>query len=132
MATQTFYEIRDGYVQTTDGTTQMAVATFDVSTGGPGGTALTDCSIFVQGDTTGFSTSATAAGGRSSALFKVTSGTLAKVGATVTNVAMIKDTGGGPNDDFSVSGSTITYYVVGVNAVTINWFGRLFMTIYQP
>lgn len=131
MATQTFYEIRDGYVQTTDAT-PTAIVTFDVTTGGPGGTALTDCSIFIQGDVAGFSTSATAAGGRSSALFKVTSGTLAKVGATVTNVAMIKDTGGGPNDDFSASGSTITYSVTGVNAVTINWFGRMFMTIYQP
>lgn len=132
MATQTFYEVKDGLAQTTDGATQVPIVTFDVTTGGPGGTALTDCSIFIQGDASGFSTTATAAGGRVSALFKVTSGTLSQVGATNNTVPVIKDTGGAPQNGFSTSGSVITYYVLGANGVTINWFGKMYMTIYQP
>jgi Tfp pilus assembly protein PilW len=40
--------------QTTDGTTQVASVTFDISTGGPGGVALNNCSIFINGTATGY------------------------------------------------------------------------------
>lgn len=132
MATQTLYEVRDGTAQSTDAVTNVPTVTFDVSTGGPGGTALTNCVLFIQGDSEGFSTTNTAAGGRVSALFKVVGGTLSKVGNTAVNVTMIKDTGGAPANDFSVSGNVITFYVNGVAGVTINWFCKMYITIYQP
>jgi hypothetical protein len=45
---------------------------------------------------------------------------------------MRKDTGGAPNSDFSVAGTVITYYVTGVVANTIDWFGGMEIFINQP
>jgi hypothetical protein len=133
MATQKVRESRAGTGQTTDATTHVALATFDVSTGGPGGVALNNCSIFITARCSGSTASgATAAGEFIGGCFKVNSGTLSQVGATDQAVPMIQDTGGTPVSDFSVSGNVITYYVTGVAATTINWFGAMDIVVYQP
>jgi len=133
MAKTTLREIKDGYGTTTDAGTQIALATFNVSTGGPGGTALDNCSIFITARCVGFCTTGATAGGEFiGGQFKVTSGTLAQVGVSSHAITMIKDTGGSPTSDFSVAGSTITYYVTGVAATTIDWFGLMDVFIYRP
>ena len=133
MATQKVRESRAGTGQTTDAVTQIALATFDVSTGAPGGVALNNCSIFITARCTGSTASgANGLGEFVGACFKINSGTLSQVGSTTHAIAMIKDTGGAPNSDFSVSGNVITYFVTGVAATTINWFGTMDIVVYQP
>lgn len=133
MVTLKIREVKTGTNTTTDAGTQQALATFDVSTAGPGGTALNNCSIFVTARCSGFDTAGgNAAGEWVGAEFKVKTGTLSQVGTTNHAIAMIKDTGGAPNSDFSVAGSVITYFVTGVAATTIDWFGGMEIFIYQP
>jgi Tfp pilus assembly protein PilW len=133
MATNTLYEVRSGTSTTTDAATQTPLVTFNTATGAPGGTALNNCTIFIVANVAGFDTTGnTAAGALVSANFKVVSGTLSKVSTTNQTSGMIQDTSGTPVADFSVSGTTITFYTTGVAAQTIKWFGRLEITVYQP
>lgn len=133
MAKRQIYAIKDGYATTTDGATQVPMTTFNVSTGAPGGTALDNCTIFINGNAAGFNTTNNTAGGeRVAALFKVVSGTLSQISTTVHVTAMIDDIAGTPNTDFSVSGSVITYYAIGVPTETIEWLGKIEIHIYQP
>lgn len=134
MATVTLYEIRDGVATTTDATTHGSMATFNISTGGPGGTALNNCAIFIVGDCAGYDTTNNTAGGEQvAALFKVVSGTLTQVASTDHITAMIDDITTAPNSDFEITGgNTISYYATGAAGETIQWFGRLSITIYQP
>ncbi len=133
MALLKLRDVRTGTGITTDAGTQIAIATFDVSTAGPGGTALTNASIFITARCSGFETTGgTAAGEWIGAAFKVVSSALTQVGSANHAITMIKDTGGAPNSDFSVAGSVITYYVTGVAATTINWFGGMEVFINQP
>ncbi len=133
MAIVKISEKRAGVGTTTDASTQIALATFDTSTAGPGGVALDNCSIFITGSCTGFNTGGgTGAGEFLGAEFKIVSGTLTQVSTSTHAIAMIKDTGGAPNSEFSVAGSIITYYVTGVAATTIDWFGQIDILVYQP
>lgn len=134
MATVTSYEVVDGFATTTDGTTQVALCTFDVSTGGPGGSALTNCALYIEGRMAGFDTTSNTAGGEHiGGTFKVVAGTLSQVSTTDhINGAMIEDMPGTPSSGFSVSGSTITLFVIGATAETVKWFGRMFIVIHQP
>lgn len=132
MATRTLYHIVDGTVTTTDNATQQPLATFDISTGAPGGGALNNCSLFVFSNATAYdTTSNTSAGSRQAALFKVVGGTLTQVGATNNVVNMIRDMTAAASG-FSVSGTTITFWVTGTNAETAVWFGRMEINIHQP
>lgn len=134
MATVTGYEVVDGFATTTDGTTQVPLCTFNVSTGGPGGTALTNCAMYVEGRMAGFDTTSNTAGGEHiNGTFKVVAGTLSQSGSTDhINGGMIEDMPGTPSSGFSVSGSTITMYVIGSTGETSKWFGRMFIVIHQP
>lgn len=133
MAKRQIYAVEDGYATTTDGTTHVAMATFDVSVGAPGGVALNNCAIFINGNAAGYdTTSGGAAGERVAALFKVVSGVLTQVGSTIHVTSMIDDVPATPNTDFSISGNVITYYAVGSAGETIEWLGRIEIHIYQP
>lgn len=136
MATLKIRESKSGIVTTTDAATQMALVNFDVSTGGPGGTALDNCTIFITARASGYVTGAgTGVGEFDAAAFKVVAGTLSQIGATAHTINPIKDTGGSPAGDFSVSlvsATTITYYVQGVAATTIDWYGNMDIFIYKP
>lgn len=133
MAKQQLWHIKDGYCTTTDSATAVAISTFDISTGAPGGGALNNCSIFIEGRTSGFNTTASTGGGESIAgVFKVVSGTLSQVGTTTHVTGMIDDMTGTPNTGFSISGTVITHWAEGGAAQTVEWFGRMFLTIYQP
>lgn len=134
MATVELYEIKDGTAITTDSTTHVPLAVFNVSTGAPGGGALNNCSIFVRADCSGYDTTSNAAAGEHvAALFKVVAGVLTQVGATVHITSMIDDVPATPNTEFEITGgNTISYYAIGSTGETIQWFGRLFLTIYQP
>lgn len=126
-------EYKAGTTTTTDAATQQPLCTFNVSTAGPNGTALDNCSIFIIGRCTGYVTGAgTAVGAFDGAQFKVVSGTLSQVGASAHIVPPIKDTGGSPSADFSVAGSVITYFVTGVAATTIEWSGDIEILVYRP
>lgn len=133
MAILKINEKKAGTATTTDAATQQAVATFDVSTAGPNGTALDECSIFIVGKCTGFVPAAgTSVGAFDGAQFKVVAGTLSQVGASAHTIPPIKDTGGSPAADFSVAGSVITYFVTGVAATTIDWVGTIDILVYRP
>lgn len=133
MATLKLRESKAGTGQTTDAVTPIALATFDVSTGGPGGTALNNYSIFITAKCSGSTASgATAAGEFIGGCFKINSGTLSQVSTSDQAVPMIQDTGGTPASDFSVSGNVITYFVTGVAATTIDWLGAMDILVYQP
>lgn len=133
MALLKIREVKTGTNTTTDAGTPQPLATFDTATAGPGGTPLNNCSIFITARCSGFNTAGgTAAGEWVAAEFKVVSGTLSQVSTTNHAVAMIKDTGGAPNSDFSVATTVITYFVTGVAATTIDWFGGMEIFIFQP
>jgi len=128
-----FRESKSGTTTTTDAVTQQPLATFNTATAGPNGTALDNCSIFITARAAGYVTAGgTGVGEFDAAAFKVVSGTLSQIGATAHTIPTIKDTGGSPQGDFSVSGTTITYFVTGVAATTIEWFGNMDILIYQP
>ena len=133
MANQQLYHIKDGTCQTTDGTTQVAGVTFDISTGAPGGGALNNCSIFVNGTGVGYNaTNANRASGeRVAALFKVASNVLSQTSSTDHVTGMISDDTPAPNTGFSVAGTVITYWIVGSAGQTINWLARVDFTIIQ-
>lgn len=133
MANQQLYHIKDGTCQTTDGTTQVAAVTFDISTAAPGGGAINNCSIFVNGTAVGYNatTAAHASGERVAALFKVASGTLSQTSTTTHVTGMISDDTPTPNTGFSVSGTVITYWITGTAGQTINWLTRIDFTIIQ-
>lgn len=132
MANQQLYHIKDGTCQTTDGTTQVPAVTFDISTAAPGGGALNNCSIFVNGTGVGYDTTSNKAGGeRVAALFKIVTGTLTQVSTTDHVTGMISDISPAPNTGFSVAGSVITYWIVGSAGETINWLARVDFTIFQ-
>ena len=133
MAKQQIWHIKDGYCTTTDAVTETAICTFDISTGASGGGALNNCTIFIEARTSGFNTTANTGGGESiAAAFKVVAGTLSQIGTTVHVTAMIEDMAGAPNTGFSISGNVITHWATGSAAATVGWFGRMFLTIYQP
>ena len=133
MALLKLREVRTGTNTTTDAGTEQPLATLNITTAGPGGTPIDNCSIFVTARCSGFNTAGgTAAGEWVGAEFKVVSGTLSQVGTTNHAIAMIKDTGGAPNSDFTVTGNVITYFVTGVAATTIDWFGGMEIFIFQP
>ena len=133
MAVRTLYEIKNGTAQTTDGTTQTPVATYDISTGAPGGTALNNCTVLISARIAGYDTTNNVAAGELIAgCFKVVSGTLSQVGTTSTIINMLDDMTSNPNTGFSVSGTVITHWVTGVNAKTVQWYGRIEITVYQP
>jgi len=133
MTTLKLREVRTGSGQTTDGSTQIPLATYNITTGGPGNTALTNCSIFITARCSGFNTGgSTAAGEWIGGCFKVVGGTLSQVSTSTHAIAMIKDTGGAPNSDFSVAGNIITYFVTGVVGQTIDWFGGMEIFVSQP
>lgn len=133
MARTLIREVKDGYTTTTDAVTQTPLVTFDTSTAGPNGTALNNCSIFIVARCSLYDAADGQAGGEMiGGVFKVVSTVMSKVGATTAIDAMTKDTGGAPNCDFSTSGTVITFYVTGVAATTINWFGYMDITINQP
>lgn len=133
MATQTIREIKNGTGITTDNTTHISLATFDISTGGPGGVALNNCSIFIYGRNVGMDTTNNQVAGEMIAgQFKVVSGTLSKVGSTAQVTAMIDDLPANPGADFSTSGTVITMYVTGVTGRTIQWYGTMDIVVYQP
>ena len=126
-------DLRSGTTTTTDAVTQTPLCTFDTSTAGPGGTALNNCSIFITARCSLYDAADGQAGGEMiGAVFKVASTVMSKVGATTTIDAMTKDTGGAPNCDFSTSGTVITFYVTGVAATTIAWFGTMDIVVNQP
>lgn len=117
---------------TTTSASAVAIVTFDVATGGPGGTALDDCTIFVVGRLAGFvPAGGTGVGTFDAAAFKVVSGTLTLIGSAQT-VPPIKDTGGSPAGDLIAVGTVITYNAVGVAATTIEWYGNMDIFIYRP
>lgn len=133
MATLKLRDSKAGTSTTTDAATQVPIVTFDIATGGPGGTALDNCTIFVIGRLAGYVTSGgTGVGTFDAAAFKVVSGTLSQIGASAHTVPPIKDTGGSPAGDYSVSGTVITYYATGVAATTIEWYGNMDIFIYRP
>lgn len=133
MAIQQFYHLIDGTAVTTDGTTQVAMATFNVNTAAPGGGAFNNCTIFAHGVSSGFDSGSGFGGGEHvAAVFRVVSGTLTQIGTTQHVIAMINDWSPSANTGFSVAGSTITYWVVGSATHTINWLGRIDFTLYQP
>jgi hypothetical protein len=132
MANQQLYHIVDAAVQTINGSAQVSAVTFDVSTSAPGGGALNNCSIFVNGTATGLNSGASKASGeRVAALFKVVSGTLSQSGSTQHVTGMISDETPACNTGFSVSGNVITYWITGSSGSTINWLARIDFTIYQ-
>jgi|SRR5579885_957501 len=132
MSKQQLYFIVDGYATTTDGATQIALVTFDTSTGAPGGTALNNCTIFINGTATGFNSGSGAGSAeRVAAAFKVNAGTLAQIGSTTHVSTMLSNETPAPNTGFSVSGTVITYWAVGSASQTINWLGRMDLHIYQ-
>ena len=117
---------------TTTSTTLVPIVTFDIATGGPGGTALDNCTIFVVGRLAGYVTAGgTGVGTFDAAAFKVVSGTLTFIGSAQT-VPPIKDTGGSPSGDLNASGTVITYSAAGVAATTIEWYGNMEITVYRP
>lgn len=134
MTTLKLREVRTGSGTSTDGSTKIALATFDIATGGPGGTALVNCSIFVTARCSGHATDDTAAGEWIGGCFKVVAGTLSQVSTSTHAIAMLKDTGGAPNSDFDVTipANVITYYVTGVVGKTIDWFGGMEIYVNQP
>jgi hypothetical protein len=133
MATLKIREVITGTNTTTDGGTAKTIATFDVSTAGPGGTPLLNCSIFITARCSGYnSVDNTAAGEWIGGCFKVVNGTLSQVGSTNHAITMIKDTGGAPNSDLSNALSQIIYFVTGVAGKTIDWFGGMEVFVYQP
>lgn len=133
MAKQQLWHIKDGYCTTTDAVTQVAICNFDTSTGASGGGALNNCTIFIEGRTSGFNTTGNTGGGESIAgVFKIVAGTLSQIGATTHVTGMIEDMTGAPNTGFSVAGTVITHWATGSAAQTVEWFGRMFLTIYQP
>ena len=133
MVTLKIREVRTGSVITTDGVTAQVIASFNTATGGPNGTPLENCSIFITARCSGFcDTDNTAAGEWIGACFKVTDGTLQQVGGTNHAIAMIKDTGGAPNSDCGNALSSIIYFVTGVAGKTIEWFGGMEIYICQP
>lgn len=133
MAIVKLREVRTGSGNTTDAVTPVNLATFSITTGGPGGTALDECSIFVTARCSGFvATGGNAAGEWVGAAFKVVGGVLSQVGAIDRAIPMIKDTGGTPTSDFTVAGNSINFYVTGVAATTINWFGEMEVFVNRP
>lgn len=133
MANQQLYHVVDGTCQTTDGTTQVSAVTFNTATGAPGGGALNNCAIFVNGTGVGYNatTANRASGERVAALFKINAGTLSQTSTTDHVTGMISDDTPAPNTGFSVSGTTITYWIVGSAGQTINWLARVDFTIIQ-
>ncbi len=133
MANQQLYHIQDGTGQTTDGTTQVVMVSLNTATAAPGGGALNNCSIFVNGTGVGFNSgSGKGSGERVAALFKIVAGTLTQVGTTDHVTGMLSDeAGGNPNTGFSISGTTIQYWIIGSTGATINWLARIDFTIYQ-
>lgn len=133
MATRTTYEIKNGNAVTTDAGTQTPVVTFDLSTAAPGGGAFNNCTIFVNGNAVGWdAVNGHSCGERVAAQFQIAAGVLTQVSTTAHVTGMISSISGAPNSSFSVSGTTITYYVTGSGSITINWWGRIDLTIYQP
>lgn len=134
MAKTLIREIKDGYAITTDAVTATPIATFDISTGGPGGVALNNCAIFITARCALYDLADGQGGGEMiGAVFKVVSGTLSKIGATTTIDGMTKDTGGAPNCDLPApSGTVITFSATGVAATTLYWFGVMDITVIQP
>lgn len=134
MTTVTLYEVVDGVTTTTDAVTQTSLCTFNTATGGPGGTALDNCAMYIEGRVTAYDTTTPSGGGEHiGGAFKVVTGTLTQCGATDhINGTMIEDMPGTPATGFSVSGTTITLFVTGSAGETIKWFGRMFVVLYQP
>ena len=134
MATVTSYEVVDGFTTTTDGTTQVPLCTFNTATGGPGGTTLNNCAMYIEGRCAAYDTTTPSGGGEHiGGAFKVVTGTLTQCGSTDhINGSMIEDMPGTPATGFSVSGTTITFFVTGTNGETIKWFGRMFIVVHQP
>lgn len=125
--------IIDGYATTTDNSTHVPLATFDTSTGAPGGAALDNCAIYIEARVAGFNTTGNTAGSKSIAgLFKVVSGTMSQVPSTDVVAPIIDDMTGTPTIDFSTSGTVITFFVEGGASETTEWFGTMNLTIYQP
>lgn len=133
MAKTLVREIKDGYAISTDATTHAVMATFDISTGGPGGVALNNCTIFVTARCALYDLADGQGGGELiGGVFKVVSGTLSQIGTTTTIDAMTKDTGGAPNCAFEVPANVLTFYGTGVAATTVFWFGTMDITVIQP
>lgn len=132
MALRTLTDSRSGTANTVNASTQVPLVTFDTSVGAPGGVQLNNCAIFVTARVTGYDTTNNlSAGEMIAAQFQVAAGTLTQVGATSTVVNFIDNTTGTPNSGFSVSGTTITFFIVGV-AAAMTWFGKCDYVIYQP
>lgn len=132
MAIRTITDFKNGTANTVNNSTQVPLVTFDTSVSAPGGTALNNCTIFITAQAAGFDTTNTKSAGEMVAgVFKVVAGTLTQVGATSTIVNVIDDTTGTPSIGFSVSGTVITFWVVGV-AAAMTWFGTADYLIYQP
>lgn len=132
MATRTLTDSRSGTANTVNGSSQVSLVTFDTSVGAPGGTALNNCAIFVTARVAGYDTTNNLSAGEMIAgQFQVSGGTLTQVGSTNTIVNAIDNTTGTPSAGFSVSGTVITFYIVGV-AAAMTWFGKADYVIYQP
>lgn len=134
MAKTLIREIKDGYAITTDAATVTPLATYDISTAGPGGTALNNCTIFVVARCALYDLADGQGGAEMiGAVFKVVSGTLSRIGSPTTIDGMTKDTGGAPNCDLPIpSGTVITFSATGVAATTIYWFGSMEIHVIQP
>lgn len=132
MATLKLRESKAG-TGTTTSTTEVTIVSFDVTTGGPGGTALNDCTIFIVARLAGFvPAGGTGVGTFDGAAFKVVSGTLTQIGASAQTIPPIKDTGGSPAGVLVAVGNIINYNAAGVAATTIEWYGNMDIFVYSP
>lgn len=132
MATLKLRDSKSG-TGTTTSASAVTIVTFDVTTGGPGGTALDNCTIFIVGRLAGHvPAGGTGVGTFDGAAFKVVSGTLSRIGASAQTIPPIKDTGGSPSGELLAVGNIINYDATGVAATTIEWYGNMDIFVHRP
>jgi hypothetical protein len=128
-----FTHFFDGYGQTTDGSTPVVIGTLDMTTAGPGGTAINDCLIFLEATLLG----SDIADGYSGAyviqtLFQYYSGTLTKVGNETTIYTWQGNFIGSGYAQMAVNNDTIEINMTGPGTYNVDWYLRAEAIIYQP